>query len=134
MPSWYDGLVKPKLTPPKQVFWPVWMTLYALIAAALILYFRTPEKPFFTAVLPLLAAHFVAGFSWTSIFFGKKRILAALIDLLFMDVTLAVIIPLFYVTNPMAAALLIPYLCWCLLATYLNWSLWRLNPQNRQRR
>lgn len=129
MQSWYDRLTKPKFTPPKKVFWPVWLTLYALIAAALFVYFRTPAKPFFLIALPLLAAHFFAGFSWTSIFFGKKKILAALLDLLFMDVTLVVIIALFFMTNPLAGVLLVPYLCWCLLATWLNWSLWRLNPQ-----
>ena len=128
MQSWYDGLNKPKLTPPKGLFWPVWSTLYVLIAIALIFYFRTPVKPFFTVTLLLLAVHFAAGFSWTSIFFGKKKILAALIDLLVMDVTLVIIIGLFFLTKPLAAALLIPYFCWCLLATYLNWSIWRLNP------
>lgn len=132
MQSWYDGLVKPKFTPPNKVFWPVWLTLYALIAAALIVYFRTPVKPWFTVGIALLVVHFLAGFSWTSIFFGKKKILAALLDLLFMDVTLVVILLLFFLTNPLAGALLVPYLCWCLLATYLNWSLWRLNPPNRE--
>jgi len=131
MQSWYDGLEKPKLTPPKKVFWPVWTLLYLLIIIALIVYFRTPVKPHATVVLVILAAHFLAGFSWTSIFFGKKKILLALLDLLFMDVTLAAIIILFADTNPLAAALLIPYFCWSLLATWLNWGIWRLNPGKR---
>lgn len=131
MSSWYDELNKPKLTPPNKVFWPVWSLLYVLIATALAVYFRTAVKPHFTAVLVILAAHFAAGFSWTSIFFGKKKILAALIDLLFMDVTLVAIILLFAQTSSLAAALLIPYFCWCLLATWLNWGIWRLNPDKR---
>ncbi len=131
MSSWYDGLNKPKLTPPNKVFWPVWILLYVLIAVALIVYFRTPVKPHAAVVLLILAAHFAAGFSWTSIFFGKKKLLAALIDLLFMDVTLVAIILLFAQTSLLAAALLIPYFCWCLLATWLNWGIWRLNPDKR---
>lgn len=131
MSSWYDGLTKPKLTPPDKVFWPVWTLLYVLIVIALVVYFRTPVKPYATLVLVVLAAHFAAGFSWTSIFFGKKKILAALIDLLFMDVTLVAIIFFFASTNSLAAALLIPYLCWSLLATWLNWGIWRLNPDKR---
>jgi translocator protein len=131
MQSWYDGLNKPKLTPPNKVFWPVWSTLYVLIAIALIVYFRTPVKPHSTTVLVILAAHFAAGFSWTTIFFGKKKILAALFDLLFMDATLAVIIFFFANTNSLAAALLIPYFCWSLLATWLNFGIWRLNPGKR---
>lgn len=134
MQSWYDGLTKPNFTPPKKVFWPVWLTLYALIAAALVVYFRTPDKPHLAVTLPLLAVHFVAGFSWTSIFFGKKKILAALLDLLFMDVTLVAIIVLFFMTSKLAALLLLPYFCWSLLATALNWSIWRLNPQQPEQR
>lgn len=131
MQSWYDGLNKPKLTPPNKVFWPVWSMLYVLIAIALIVYFRTPVKPHSTTVLLFLAAHFLAGFSWTSIFFGKKKILAALIDLLFMDMTLLAIIVFFANTNPLAAALLAPYALWSLLATWLNFGIWRLNPDKR---
>ena len=131
MSSWYDGLKKPKLTPPDKVFWPVWTLLYVLIVIALVVYFRTPVKPCATLVLVVLVAHFAAGFSWTSIFFGKKKILAALIDLLFMDATLVAIIILFAQTSPLAAALLIPYFCWSLLATWLNFGIWRLNPDKR---
>jgi tryptophan-rich sensory protein len=131
MQTWYDGLVKPGLTPPKKIFWPVWASLYVLIAASLTIYFLTPAKPYFLPSLLLLCAHFAAGFSWTSIFFGRKRILAALLDLLFMDATLAAIMIVFIQTNHIAALLLIPYCCWCLLATYLNWGIWRLNPKKK---
>ena len=128
MQTWYDGLVKPPLTPPKNIFGPVWAGLYLLIAVSLTIYFLTPAKPHFTATLLLLAIHFSAGFSWTSIFFGRKRLLAALLDLLFMDVTLAAIMILFIQANHVPAYLLIPYCCWCLFATYLNWGILRLNP------
>ncbi len=128
MQSWYDGLAKPPLTPPKKVFWPAWAGLYLLIFISLAIYFLTPAKPFFLPTSGILIVHFLAGFSWTSIFFGKKLILPALLDLLFMDVTLAVIVWLFMQANPISALLLIPYCCWCLFATYLNWGIWRLNP------
>ena len=130
MQTWYDGLIKPGVTPPKKVFWPVWAGLYLLIAISLTIYFLTPVKPHFIPAILLLIAHFAAGFSWTSIFFGKKKILAALVDLLFMDVTLAAIMTIFIQTSPTASYLLIPYCCWCLLATYLNWGILRLNPKS----
>jgi translocator protein len=128
MPSWYDSLAKPPLTPPNKVFWPAWASLYLLIFISLALYFFTPAKPLFLPTLLILIVHFMAGFSWTSIFFGKKLILPALIDLLFMDVTLAAVMWLFMLANPLSALLLIPYCFWCLFATYLNWGIWRLNP------
>jgi tryptophan-rich sensory protein len=128
MQSWYDSLNKPPLTPPKKVFWPVWAGLYLLIIISLAVYFFTPGKPFFLPTVFILIVHFLAGFSWTSIFFGKKLILPALLDLLFMDVTLAAIVGLFMQANPISALMLIPYCFWCLFATYLNWGIWRLNP------
>ena len=129
MQTWYDRLIKPKLTPPNKIFGPVWAGLYLLIAVSLIIYFLTPYKPLFIPALLLLSVHFAAGFSWTAIFFGRKLILAALVDLLFMDVTLCAIMIVFIQTNHVAAFLLIPYCCWCLFATYLNWGIWRLNPE-----
>ncbi len=131
MQTWYDSLNKPRLTPPKAIFGPVWAMLYLLIFIALTLYFLTPSKPHFFPTVLLLLLHFAAGFSWTSIFFGRHLLLAALIDLCFMDLTLAAIIWLFLQANPIAALLLLPYCCWCLLATWLNREFWRLNPQHR---
>lgn len=130
MQTWYDNLSKPPLTPPKKIFGPVWTVLYILIFIALLVYFLTPSKPWFFPTVMVLIAHFVAGFSWTSIFFGRKLLLPALVDLLFMDVTLWTIIWLFWQANVISALLLLPYCCWCLFATWLNWQIWRLNPAN----
>jgi translocator protein len=128
MKSWYDELKKPPQTPPKRIFGPVWAALYLLIFLALLAYFLSPAKPGFFLAIFMLVIHFAAGFSWTSIFFGRKLILAALLDLLLMDMTLAVIMPLFLQASTIAALLLAPYCCWCLFATWLNWRIWRLNP------
>jgi len=131
MQTWYDGLKKPPLTPPNKVFGPVWAMLYLLIFISLIVYFLTPAKPYFFQTVIALIIHFSAGFCWTSIFFGRKLILPALLDLLLMDLSLAFIIPLFLLANDIAALLLVPYCCWCLFATYLNWNIWRLNPSTK---
>jgi translocator protein len=128
MQTWYDNLNKPALTPPKRIFGPVWSVLYLLIFISLLLYFLTPVKPNFLPTIAILVLHFTAGFSWTTIFFGRKNPLTALIVLLFMDVSLAGIVALFIQVNTLSLLLLTPYCCWCLFATYLNWGIWRLNP------
>lgn len=128
MATWYDNLKKPALTPPKKIFWPVWATLYIFIFISLILYFLTPEKPHFLPTVLLLIIHFAAGFSWTNIFFSRKKIFLALLDIILLDVTLIAVIILFLQVNILSGVLLIPYLCWGLFATYLNWGIYRLNP------
>ncbi|NTU97272.1 MAG: tryptophan-rich sensory protein [Chlorobiaceae bacterium] len=128
MTTWYDELKKPPLTPPKKIFGTVWAVLYLFVTASLILYFLAPAKPRVAVTLVLLAIHFTAGFTWTTIFFKKKKIFPALLDIILIDSTLIALIVLFYGASPAAALLLVPYLCWGLFAGYLNWGIWRLNP------
>lgn len=128
MPTWYDTLAKPPVTPPKKVFGPVWSLLYLLIFASLLLFFSAPQQPLFMLTCALLVVHFTASFNWTRFFFGQKRIRAAFIDILVIDATLLCIIPLFYQASTAAALLLLPYLAWTLFATWLNYAILRLNP------
>ncbi len=127
MATWYDNLKKPPFTPPKTVFGPVWAILYIFIFSALILYFLSPDKSNLIPVTVFLLIHFSASFSWTKLFFEQKNIFAALLDILVIDVTLGVIITLFFQVNTLAAVLLLPYLGWGLFAAYLNWGIYRLN-------
>jgi len=132
MQTWYDSLRKPPLTPPKNVFGPVWAMLYLLIFIALFTYFTAPVKPQLTLTAILLVVHFTAGFSWTGIFFGRKRMLLALVDILVLDLTLLAAIPLIFRASATAALFLLPYLFWGLFATYLNLALWLLNRERRE--
>ncbi len=130
MATWYDNLNKPPFTPPKSVFGPVWAVLYIFIFSALIIYFLSPVKSNLIPVTVFLLIHFAASFSWTQLFFEQKKIFAALLDILVIDVTLVVVITLFFQVNTLAGVLLLPYLCWGLFAAYLNWGIYRLNPDN----
>jgi tryptophan-rich sensory protein len=127
MSVWYDSLKKPQFTPPNKAFWPVWATIYLFVFVALALYFLSPYKPYFSASIALLIIHFTAGFSWTGIFFNRKKILLAFFDILIIDITLISIILLFLQSSIPAALLLLPYLSWGLFATYLNWMFYQLN-------
>ena len=127
MNSWYDNLNKPPFTLPNKVFVPVWAVIYLLIFVSLVLYILSPYKPYQALTFTLLVIHFTANFSWTPLFFGRKKILPALFDILLIDTTLAAIIVLFLPASTLAAILLLPYLCWGIFATYLNWGIYRLN-------
>ena len=127
MTTWYDDLKKPRFTPPKKVFGIVWSVLYVFIITSLAIYFLAPSKPNMVITIALLIIHFTASFNWTGLFFNRKKMLAALFDIVIIDITLAVIITLFFQVSTTAAFLLLPYLCWGLFATYLNWGMYRLN-------
>ncbi len=127
MTTWYDELKKPNFTPPKKVFGIVWAVLYLFILTSLALYFFAPSKPNMVATIATLIIHFTASFNWTGLFFNRKKILPALFDIIVIDITLAIIIVLFFHVSTPAALLLLPYLCWGIFATYLNWGIYRLN-------
>lgn len=129
MATWYDTLGKPAFTPPKNVFGPVWSLLYIFIFASLAVYFLTPVKQNLIPVTILLLIHFTASFSWTQLFFKQKKVLLALFDLVVIDCTLIAVIFLFFQTSTLAALLLLPYLGWGIFAAYINWGIYRLNPE-----
>ena len=134
MATWYDNLKKPPFTPPKTVFGPVWTVLYIFIFSALTVYFLSPAKSNLIPVTFFLLIHFAASFSWTRLFFDQKKILAALLDILVIDLTLIVVMILFFQVNTLAGALLLPYLGWGLFAAYINWGIYRLNPDDYGRK
>ena len=43
IPTWYEGLDKPPLLPPNEVFGPVWSVIYLMIAVALFLVWILPK-------------------------------------------------------------------------------------------
>jgi tryptophan-rich sensory protein len=127
MNAWYQQLTRPYLTPPNWVFGPAWTILYIMIAIAIIVYYQASGKQHVLLTTIILAVHLIANFSWTPLFFGAQNPLLALLDILVLDVTLVVLIFLFWKASTIAAVLLIPYLFWVSFATYLNAGFYWLN-------
>ena len=65
-------------------------------------------------------------FFW-SISLGILQLLFALIWLIILIVIIIFMIVNFYKISPLSAYLQIPYLFWCLFATYLNFMIFVLN-------
>ncbi|MCE5272283.1 tryptophan-rich sensory protein [bacterium] len=128
IPVWYQGLKKPSLTPPGWVFAPVWVTLYLLMGLALFLIWRKGIST--GGVRPALAAfalQLALNAAWSGLFFGLRSTRAGLTGIALLWVALALTIYLFLQLDPVAAALLLPYLLWVSFAARLTWGLWRLN-------
>jgi benzodiazapine receptor len=128
--TWYQELARPYLTPPNWVFGPAWTILYIMIAIAIIFYYKASGKEQVLLTTGILVVHLIANFSWTPLFFGFQNPLLALIDILVLDVSLLVLIYLFWQASTAASVLLIPYLLWVSFATYLNAGFYWLNRAN----
>uniref|UniRef100_A0A146M641 Translocator protein n=1 Tax=Lygus hesperus TaxID=30085 RepID=A0A146M641_LYGHE len=57
---------------------------------------------------------------WTWIFFEAKILLLALVEICLLDVAVAGCLVCFGIVRLTAGALLVPYMAWLILATYLN--------------
>ncbi len=125
--GWYRELNKPSWTPPDIAFPIAWGLLYLLMAIAAWRIYMADASASRTASLVLYALQLLANAAWSWLFFGRKQIAAALIDIALLWVLISIVIALFYQVNTLAAWLMVPYWLWVLLALALNTSIYRLN-------
>ena len=126
--AWFQGLQKPAIFPPPATFGIVWSILYAMIGLALAVVCAARGAPGRIVAIIAFAVHFALNLAWTPVFFGAQQITAALVVLILVDLTLLVVIALFWRVRRTAGLLLLPYLAWVLFATVLNWQFLQLNP------
>ena len=124
---WYYGLAKPSWQPPDWLFGPVWTTIYVLTAIAGVRAWRRgnpTERRFFAGALAL---NLVLNVLWSVIFFTLKRPDLALLEVVPLWLSIALLMLLVRRCSPLSSVLLLPYLLWVGFAAYLNWTIVRLN-------
>ncbi len=124
--SWYPSLAKPPWTPPSWLFGPVWTALYAVMAVAAWLVWRT-RAPARRAALAVFAVQLVLNGLWSWLFFGWHEIGLALVDVALLWLAIIATIRVFARVRTAAAWLLVPYLAWVSFAMALTLAIWRLN-------
>lgn len=131
--EWYASLNKPTWNPPNYLFGLVWTPLYILIAISGWLIWKETnvhEAGFDLAKWAFLvfALQLILNAAWSWLFFGEHRMSLALAEILCLAFVIAINIKLFYDIKPIAGLLLVPYLCWVCFASFLNYTLLKLNP------
>ncbi len=126
--SQYNRLKLPKVHPPGWVFGIVWVAIYIMIGIASHLIWNSVINP-----SSLLIAYAIYGtnlffnFMWSLIFFRYMKRGIALLWIIMLDIIVIYNLVVFYEINSLAGMLFIPYILWALFATWLNYSVWRLN-------
>ncbi len=127
--TWYAELEKPAWNPPGWIFGPVWTLLYFLMGlAAWIVWARRGWR---VRGLPLawFLVQLALNALWTPLFFGLRNPGAALVCIILLVAAIAWTMRTFSRSGEsIAAVLLAPYLAWTSFATFLNLTLWRMNP------
>jgi translocator protein len=125
---WYRNLKKPRLQPPDWLFGPAWTLILAAAAWAGVIAWRAaPDAAGRHDVLILFAANGLFHFLWSPIFFRFRRPDLALIEVVFLWMSVAALLFGLARLDPFAGMLIVPYLLWVSFAAWLNWAIVRLN-------
>lgn len=126
---WFRALRKAPVQPPDRVFGPVWTVLYGLIAYSGWRIWNAPHSPERNRALALWAGQLALNGAWTPLFFGARRPVAALVDVVALDATAGTYAATALRVDRPAALAFAPYLAWLGFATYLNGSIVARNPR-----
>jgi translocator protein len=126
--GWYAGLNKPSFNPPNYLFGPVWTSLYAMMGIAFFLVWKADaDAGLKKTAMILFVVQLVLNFFWSLIFFNAHQVGWALVEIIVMWLFILLTIFSFGKISPLAAWLLVPYICWVSFATVLNAAIWKLN-------
>ena len=127
--SFYGQLVQPGWAPPAWVFGPVWTVLFALMAVAAWLVWRSGGLRGNRIALALFFVQLALNSLWSWLFFAWHLGAWAFAEVLLLWVFILSTLLAFWGVRALAAILLVPYLLWVSFAAALNYALWQLNPQ-----
>lgn len=132
--EWYDGLNKPSFTPQGSFIGMVWTTIYALTAISAIIVWSL-YKPWGanqrdTRFQRIITAFFINAFLnvfWSFLFFNRHLLLAAFFDAIALGLSALAIAILTWKVSKTASILIWPYVIWVSFASYLNFTVWKMN-------
>lgn len=128
IPTWYAALVKPSWAPPNWLFGPVWTILYILIGIALFLVWKEGiSRKDVKLAISVFVVQLVLNVLWSVIFFGYNSLLGGLVVVIILWIAILANIIFFYRVSKPAGLLLVPYIVWVSIASYLNYSVYLLN-------
>ena len=122
---WYESLRRPSWTPPNWAFPVVWGILFISIGVSGWLVW---EAVGMGVAMALWLLQLVLNGAWSWLFFGRRRMDLAFVDVCALFVTIVAYIAAASQVSATAALLFVPYAVWVATAATLNRAVWRLNP------
>ncbi len=128
IPTWYAALNKPALNPPNWIFGPVWTVLYLMMGISLFIIWKEGLKnKIIKSAFIIFMIQLILNTIWSIVFFGMQSPAGGLLIIILLWIMILVTILKFMKISRVAGILLIPYLLWVSFATYLNYSIFKLN-------
>lgn len=125
---WYYALKKPSWQPPDWLFGPVWTTIYALATiAGLKAAMAAPDRAARRGIVVAFAINAFFNVLWSLLFFRLHRPDWALVEVVFLWLSIAALMVVVGRHRSLSAWLLLPYLLWVSFAAFLNYTIVQLN-------
>ena len=122
-PVWFETLKISPLTPPRWVFAVIWPIFYCMLGVVgFMLNLETTNKKRLIA-RNFFNVHIIAVGLWPFLFFKLHHPCYSLVDGVVMAITTLAC----FLLVPGIRVLLLPYFCWLLFATYLNFEMCSMN-------
>jgi len=125
---WYAQLTKPSWTPPNWAFPVAWTSIYLLIAFAGARVAPLDGNQF---ALAFWALQIALNALWTPVFFGLRRLKGSLPIMAGLWVAVAGATVTHFQLDLWAGLAFVPYLAWVTVAAALNFTVWRMNPNQK---
>ena len=125
---WYRTINLPFFTPSGFVIGLVWQIIYILTTTAVLLVWnRCQRNVRFWTIISLFTINAALNVYWSYLFFYQHTIFFALIDAIFLEITVLALLFLLWPLSHLIALLLAPYVCWVAFAIVLNAVIWFIN-------
>lgn len=125
---WYRALKQPDWKPPDWAFGVIWTSIFVLIVIAAVMAWRRTTHPAQKVqILALFAINSILHVLWSMLFFTVKRPDWAMVELVFLWLSIVAIIWTFWKISRLASLILLPYLAWVTTAGFLNYANVQLN-------
>ena len=126
--GWYTALRKPAWQPPDWLFGPAWTVIFALTTMSGLRAWRDArDRRDREWLLALFAVNGFLNVLWSLLFFRLRRADLALVEVVFLWLSILSMMLVFKSYSKAASALLLPYIIWVTFAAFLNLAIVRLN-------
>ncbi|KAJ9074939.1 hypothetical protein DSO57_1001414 [Entomophthora muscae] len=127
--KWYQNVKKPWFNPPRYVFAPIWTYLYLSTGYALYLVQSSTTNQLSTEWgVYLFWSQLMANILWSNLYFVKRDLELAIADIILLLALSVAAMVCFFVVNPLAGLLMVPYTIWAAFAVALTLKVDKLNP------
>ncbi len=126
--EFYGRLDRPRWSPPAWLFGPAWTVLYVLMAVAAWRIWRAYGFDDARSELLLYFVQLALNAAWSVLFFGRRNGLAASVEVSMLLTAVIATMTAFWIRDPVAGLLFVPYVAWVSFATVLTVTVWRRNP------